>query len=712
MTSEKPDIEQNDKVITTNESSIVFNEEKTMELNNRLKNDFMSYCFSFLHEDEEARQCIQIVWNKYLECVGDVAMLSAFFDTLPYHIKTSVLPKYQNEIIQWCEKLFHIHSHALLCSTYYSETFQRVIRYALKPNQYKKAIIYIPMDFDPNLKIDLTSSLSNIKFEHISNKTSHEDMIDINRFEELIKRDINDSVSYPFMIIANAGSALLGRCDELKEIKQICERYNIWLHVIGDLLGSLALLSTIKDNVNISCDSLTMDIMKLFGIQNLPYLTFFLRSTTDINETDEQNSLQRSSHPLDDFILHSPSVSFLSVWSISQRCSNENIFYHMKQSFDLANLLLTRLKQIKTIHIINDEDNNETYTYQRICSGDAPNDVLPKSLVIFRFQSDNIAELENIDNLTGYLDLLNLWLFDKLSHQHPKINLELLKSVHFQISKPNEPIQNQIAAHALRFAPLEHLLDVIDENDMQLFLDDIQRFSDILIATMTARANLASTVSKYSNLLSIPIQNWAGIGAVRYILSNINPTNIDEISNYEINIIQSELARQLQTNDSAFSLSGGGTDEKDSLLYLRLGMIRKREDLDILLQKISNVGKEAESSIKYAEDMAEKIKAGIEKAEKDLQDENLQLLAQDGLLRQLPIVSNLMSWWSPAPSASATATKGRSFDLNSGRIESTEDTYVYRMQIRRQSHHAPTHNDTTSDNSDNIINSTDQKTNE
>ncbi|CAF4421389.1 unnamed protein product, partial [Adineta steineri] len=130
------------------------------------------------------------------------------------------------------------------------------------------------MDFDPNLKIDLTSSLSNIKFEHISNKTSHEDMIDINRFEELIKRDINDSVSYPFMIIANAGSALLGRCDELKEIKQLCERYNIWLHVIGDLLGSLALLSTIKDNVNISCDSLTMDIMKLFGIQNLPYLTF------------------------------------------------------------------------------------------------------------------------------------------------------------------------------------------------------------------------------------------------------------------------------------------------------------------------------------------------------------------------------------------------------------------------------------------------------
>lgn len=52
-----------------------------------------------------------------------------------------------------------------------------------------------------------------------------------------------------------------------------------------------------------------------------------------------------------------------------------------------------------------------------------------------------------------------------------------------------------------------------------------------------------------------------------------------------------------------------------------------------------------------------------------------------------------MSWWSPSPSASPLATKGRSFDLNSGRIESTENTYAYRMQINKQSAHAPTHND-------------------
>lgn len=44
-----------------------------VELNQRMKTDFMSYCFSFLQDDDEGRECIQIVWNKYLQCVGDVA---------------------------------------------------------------------------------------------------------------------------------------------------------------------------------------------------------------------------------------------------------------------------------------------------------------------------------------------------------------------------------------------------------------------------------------------------------------------------------------------------------------------------------------------------------------------------------------------------------------------------------------------------------------
>lgn len=650
-----------------------------LQLNNRLKTDVMSHCYSFLNDDEEAHQCVQTVWKKYFECVGDASMLAAFFDTLPQHVKTSALPKYQSELIQWFQNFFHFQFDTVLYSSSFIESLQRVIRYALKNGQYKKGIIYIPTDFDPNIKLELFSTISNIKFEHVPNNSVYEDMIDLQQLEELIRRDSNESQVYPLMVIANAGSSLLGRCDRLTKIKNLCEEKQIWFHVIGDLLGSLALLSTENNNLKVSCDSLTLDTMKLFGIQNLPYLTFYLRSQS----LDENNS-SISSHSLYEFILQSSSIHFLSLWSLTQRCKTETIIEHMKQSFDLTNSFIQRLKQIPTMAIVNQDEDEDLNTYQRLCSNETLTDQLPKSVVIFRFYSNQ----SSTEEFSNYIDLLNLWLFDKLSQQYPKMNLELLKSVNFQSNN-----EHSIAVHAIRFAPLEHLLDAIEQSDMITFGDDLQRYSDIILATMTARLNLESIVSKHDNLVPVPLPNWAGIGAVRYIPGTINSSEINETSAYEINSIQAELARNLQTNDSAFSL-GGGTDEDDSMFYLRLGMIRKPEDLDILLQKISVTGNETELSLKYIEDMAEKIKHGIERAQQDLYNENLNLLAQDGILRQLPLVSNILSWWSPAPSSSPLAFKGRSFDLNSGQVESTEDTYTYHMQIKKQQNQAQTHNPT------------------
>jgi hypothetical protein len=69
-----------DSEIEQNENNLLllpktFNDEQINQLNTRIKNDFMAYCYSFLNEDEEARQCVQIVWNRYLQSVGDVAMV-------------------------------------------------------------------------------------------------------------------------------------------------------------------------------------------------------------------------------------------------------------------------------------------------------------------------------------------------------------------------------------------------------------------------------------------------------------------------------------------------------------------------------------------------------------------------------------------------------------------------------------------------------------
>ena len=106
----------------------------------------------------------------------------------------------------------HLDAHAILYATHYNETFARIIRCALKQSieekKYslkKKAIIYVSIDFDVHLKTELLSSMTNIHFQHISNDVIREDLIEVNRLEEIIKRDLNDQEVYPCMVIANAG---------------------------------------------------------------------------------------------------------------------------------------------------------------------------------------------------------------------------------------------------------------------------------------------------------------------------------------------------------------------------------------------------------------------------------------------------------------------------------------------------------------------------
>lgn len=57
------------------------NEDEILQLNDRLKNEVMSHCFSFLNDDEEAHQCVQTGWKKYLECVGDAPMVNICITT-------------------------------------------------------------------------------------------------------------------------------------------------------------------------------------------------------------------------------------------------------------------------------------------------------------------------------------------------------------------------------------------------------------------------------------------------------------------------------------------------------------------------------------------------------------------------------------------------------------------------------------------------------
>lgn len=80
--------------------------------------------------------------------------------------------------------------------------------------------------------------------------------------------------------------------------------------------------------------------------------------------------------------------------------------------------------------------------------------------------------------------------------------------------------------------------------------------------------------------------------------------------------------------------------------------------------------------------MTELTRIGIEKANEDLKKESEAKLMQQGLLRQIPLLNDVLKWWGPTDNVT---TSGRSFNLQSGKIATTEVIYKYHMQVEENS---------------------------
>jgi sulfinoalanine decarboxylase/sulfinoalanine decarboxylase/aspartate 1-decarboxylase len=88
------------------------------------------------------------------------------------------------------------------------------------------------------------SMVKNIRFSGIgedqlriisSNSLGQLDVIEL---EKTIKKDINEGC-LPFFVKATAGTTVVGAFDPINKIADICQKYNLWLHVDGALGGSV-----------------------------------------------------------------------------------------------------------------------------------------------------------------------------------------------------------------------------------------------------------------------------------------------------------------------------------------------------------------------------------------------------------------------------------------------------------------------------------------
>lgn len=110
-------------------------------------------------------------------------------------------------------------------------------------------------------------------------------------------------------------------------------------------------------------------------------------------------------------------------------------------------------------------------------------------------------------------------------------------------------------------------------------------------------------------------------------------------------------------------------------------MVTSETDIEELLDLVVGAGNDIQESSKVLDSMAEVIKAGILAAETDLQKEADEKLWNDGILRVVPVVGNVLNWINPLPKETSTGIRGRSLNLSEGKVASTENTYKYHVQL-------------------------------
>jgi len=281
-------------------------------------------------------------------------------------------------------------------------------------------------------------------------------------------------------------------------------------------------------------------------------------------------------------------------------------------------------------------------------------------------QTEAEAQMNDIPaELDPYFDALNIWLAEMMRREVPKVHVSA-------VDVDGEGV-------CIRFSPLEsaHMFDTKAE-DIDTFLECLDWQLQILNSTVSQRKEFQEIVEAQDNLRLVTLPNWAGLGAIQFVPDSWREVvdNLPDAGRKEIDHLNSSLVQQLKCSDTAFSL---GTT-RDSLSCVRFGLITDDTDLEELIGLVYSTGREIEDSSKFLETMADIVKQGIEKANEDLVKENENKLMQEGVLRQVPVVGSLLNWWSP-PSKDITA-KGRTFNLESGSIASTESTYKHHMQVQ------------------------------
>eukprot|EP00105_Crassostrea_gigas_P024846 XP_011445238.1 PREDICTED: putative pyridoxal-dependent decarboxylase domain-containing protein 2 isoform X3 [Crassostrea gigas] len=644
-------------------------------------------------DDEEFRRRTQLNKLQILDTHSKAALtghsLAAYVSTLDEDNLKKFTSKITQDCQLWLSRLFRFPDSSPFYHEEHKDGLVKICRMALyqKYPKYpvegfealysRPPVIYISSAAMPGLSNYLClqlglplSSICNVPCSTVNGTTS---IMDVGMLEKLIQDDVS-AAKTPVLLVGFAGSPHLGSVDHLDELRKICKNHKIWLHVEGNNLALLATVS-IPNSVEpaTSGDSMTLRLGKWIGIPGLPFITLYKSSDPALELAAGLSTFNPQLK-----------LNCLPLWIVLQSLGHDGIVDRIKHCCNLAEKMHEILEKIPTIQKIGEEkkEESEAKTIKEMIF--VAIDALfvfkmASPTIVFKYVEDNSTgaveiapyspvspqeDIEEKDKLKTYYNALNTWLCDTLFYENSSVDIELID------------VENE--GSCIKFSPLDtaQVKGTVIE-DIEKFGENLKKQIAILDATVLQRDRFCAVVEAQDNLRIVEMPSWAGLGVVQYMPEEWRErmTDLPDNAKRDINNINTELVKRLHSKDTAFSL--GFNDE--NIGCVKFGLITDDTDLEELIGLVYSVGKEIEESSKFLEKLSEKVQKGIEEANKELHKEMDEKLMQEGLLRQVPLVSSLLNWWSPPPKDSV---KGRTFSLSSGTMASTEKTYKYHMQIQ------------------------------
>ncbi|XP_030646509.1 pyridoxal-dependent decarboxylase domain-containing protein 1 isoform X2 [Chanos chanos] len=460
--------------------------------------------------------------------------------------------------------------------------------------------------------------------------------MDVALLDKLIKDDM-DTGKIPLLLIANAGTPGAGHTDKLSRLKELCTQYDMWLHVEGVTLATLA-LGHVSSAVTAATksDSMTLTPGPWLGLPAVPAVTLY-------RHEDPALSLAAgltSSQPVE-------KLRALPLWLSLQYLGHDGIVERIKHASQLSQQLLEQLKTLGSIKT-------------------SVEDELNSPVVVFRFSQDNSAASSG-GSVEGYCagereihDALNRWLGEQLAQRVPASGVDV--------------IELEDEGTCVRFNPLMTAAALgTQETDVTALVQKLAETVPTLSSTLRLRQDFREEVYHRANLTFAEDLSWPGLGAVRY---EPRGTDLDESKRQqESEKINSDLLKKLKELDTDLTFSTGPEFEAEqNCIYV--GMATEDVDVAELVETIVSIGRDIEESGRLLENMTEIVRKGIQEAEQQLQKANEEKLIEEGVLRQIPLVGSMLNWFSPVQSS----VKGRTFDLAAGSLDSTEPTYSTKAQ--------------------------------